>query len=1545
MKRKVSKVKTEESSCDVSSQTINKKEIIPIYVDGNIFEYIKTQVSVKQNLEALSAYYGCLLSLLEKLGGFKPYNDNEVVNKMCELLRSCEEFPQIFNNSQIISCLFKFFNIKLSFSQIETKILEYVKNILITLLDQKNNEAIKLKILEFPNWWILETENSEFVASIAGKFGTRFPNPEVCTLINQSKVSMAGFTSTYDIIFEKWLENLSLCSCTPDENIILQSDLYIHINQENSNIQIEDYALNEIFMIILCCGSYNIRACAAKKITTWLNNARIVKIVMQFIATLIYNMHLNSIPEDSTCLAFLLKLKIKFLISTALRHPDYFHFYVPYFSELFDTYCDYTNATISNFIDRFSESFGYFMIECYLDSAQYKRSLPSYNSIWDSKKHYTIDEKVLKVVYDVQMIYISWFVHCVSSISHTKNKIVNIFFTGLKTILFFRPLSHYIPPPELPTVNFSDYNFIKNQLMYLIFVDNHNIILNLVGLLLPYSNLLFTHTPIILDFFSAIFDFLLDVNAELKTEILHLINVFIQNKFIENIFDFMSLSVPGSDLRLFNACAFYEIQKICIKFFVLSPHIIGPIIFGRFTTTKYIMLTLIFPEMDIKCFSGFENAQVIDSDIQNNIIATKFPLLASSEYLVINVYKNLPTISLELLKDIQDVTRHYSLSAIVLENSIIFKNFIERLWKYSLDKKFNEPQDLFSCFVFVPNLIQRYENKYWANLCPLVLLIYLYMDYLTIFFPSNQIIINKILQSLRTHDLDQEILPLLTSCFDYEFVSYPALILFFALTSKDSTEFDSPYDSNYLNDYFFEIKYNYLLNKITDITTRALYFEFMTQRFEIYFKILNILPSNNNFQLLRWIIKNAQIANNVFHKYSNCYTIVLNTILKNWVDCLDVNDVYACYLLLAMSIDIVNDGSVDPYILMRQKVELMSEHFRFSPDLIKHNTSYKYIFSTKDENLIELFMNRFAFNGEAITDLSSLFEFLQVGSYSSATIKIIVPRILSLFQSNLKITDFSETWIKTTRRVILSSHSKENHSILEALLNTLGMKWPVLSFPISTPSLGPPQNTSISEESNISSTCPTEADMSKEIPPFFYNEQEFELFLESVHDKKYSKNFDLTDMNNINSRLQKCSDICNLIQSHSRDILQIIQSMPHNSLTELISVTDLFNLMVVISQFEVTTFQSYPSKILELISCLYKHPQIYHGEREANESYYRIKNNIPNNSKFNNMLLSCLLYEAVSEGPQNMFEKLSIRFQLWKHIHKSLKLNDIQNIVPSIIDMSKKFQDLLYSEKVVLIFLHLNNSSLFYEYIYDNLDSDNINTIARKIKCTLNDQFSMRILKNCAECFRKNIPDNRSIYLLLVLCKILRLFPLLVIRHLSYFLSTLNLNLKTFSSSTVSEKSEVFFSKYYCLSILVDVIKILEDFKSLDPIDLVLLEKINNYIKSIISKGPPKYDVIMDLSKVDLVISSLKNLINKPSINNDPYKLTFFDVAHWFLNVPIQHIPQLKNYINHLASCLLKIYKRTNRKQFFIETYLPLILYNLVLSPFDRTHYNCIYFK
>ncbi|KAF1743446.1 hypothetical protein MXB_295 [Myxobolus squamalis] len=57
-----------------------------------------------------------------------------------------------------------------------------------------------------------------------------------------------------------------------------------------------------------------------------------------------------------------------------------------------------------------------------------------------------------------------------------------------------------------------------------------------------------------------------------------------------------------------------------------------------------------------------------------------------------------------------------------------------------------------------------------------------------------------------------------------------------------------------------------------------------------------------------------------------------------------------------------------------------------------------------------------------------------------------------------------------------------------------------------------------------------------------------------------------------------------------------------------------------------------------------------------------------------------------------------------------------------------------------------------------------------------------------------------------------------------------------------------------------------------------------------------------------------------------PTKLSIYEVAFWFFNVPLQNISQLRKYMHNLGSIIYQNFINTDSKITFFENYLPLIL-------------------
>ncbi|KAF1742214.1 hypothetical protein MXB_1743, partial [Myxobolus squamalis] len=123
---------------------------------------------------------------------------------------------------------------------------------------------------------------------------------------------MLGLHCRFDGVCDNWFACKAIPCILIDDTVLVNSQFYKK-NCDTSIVHnhMEEYLANEIFLMIVCCGSCAFRSIAPQKILFWLNNARLIKIIMQFIATLVTNFTLNQCPEDIECLIFLLRLKLK----------------------------------------------------------------------------------------------------------------------------------------------------------------------------------------------------------------------------------------------------------------------------------------------------------------------------------------------------------------------------------------------------------------------------------------------------------------------------------------------------------------------------------------------------------------------------------------------------------------------------------------------------------------------------------------------------------------------------------------------------------------------------------------------------------------------------------------------------------------------------------------------------------------------------------------------------------------------------------------------------------------------------------------------------------------------------------------------------------------------------------------------------------------------------------------------------------------------------------------------------------------------------------
>ncbi|KAF1742643.1 hypothetical protein MXB_4533, partial [Myxobolus squamalis] len=392
----------------------------------------------------------------------------------------------------------------------------------------------------------------------------------------------------------------------------------------------------------------------------------------------------------------------------------------------------------------------------------------------------------------------------------------------------------------------------------------------------------------------------------------NLVNLLVQNEFMGKIWDITSLSIPDFDFRLVKIASFFELSRLYLKLFIISPNIIGPIIFERFPTIKYLILVLIFPQINLSSFSDLEGSFTMSREMHLEIMSTKFPNFLPTIYLVLNIHQDVPVIRVELMNELYEFCQNSSIKSMLLEESSFFRNYLERVWRNSLSKRFEEPRNMFSCFVFVPNLLSEAYIKV-DKFPPVLLLIYLYMNYLVIFFRPNKSLIQQIIDYLYNMDFDVSILPFLELGFVNEFIAYPSLILFFLLTSKSKKEYEYLTNSDYLDYYVFEKRYNYLKENIIAILKSSLYFEFSSTRFKIFLKIMKVVPSSRYIQiLLTWVLEKFDL------------------VLK--------------------------------YSLLRDKISVISKSVFFDFDFLKTCPNYGYILDFSDTLLVKIFLNCVVFS-------------------------------------------------------------------------------------------------------------------------------------------------------------------------------------------------------------------------------------------------------------------------------------------------------------------------------------------------------------------------------------------------------------------------------------------------------------------------------------------------------------------------------------------------------------------------------------------------------
>ncbi|KAF1742215.1 hypothetical protein MXB_1744, partial [Myxobolus squamalis] len=100
--------------------------------------------------------------------------------------------------------------------------------------------------------------------------------------------------------------------------------------------------------------------------------------------------------------------KIKCFIDNVLRPLDNSNLYSIFFSIIFKKFPQIENLDPCIFFKFCAESICLCFIQTYYDSAIKKSCLPSYSNKWSQKKIYIIDERIIKSVQEIQLMYLHW---------------------------------------------------------------------------------------------------------------------------------------------------------------------------------------------------------------------------------------------------------------------------------------------------------------------------------------------------------------------------------------------------------------------------------------------------------------------------------------------------------------------------------------------------------------------------------------------------------------------------------------------------------------------------------------------------------------------------------------------------------------------------------------------------------------------------------------------------------------------------------------------------------------------------------------------------------------------------------------------------------------------------------------------------------------------------------------------------------------------------------------------------------------------------------
>ncbi|KII70400.1 hypothetical protein RF11_00185 [Thelohanellus kitauei] len=1188
-----------------------------------------------------------------------------------------------------------------------------------------------------------------------------------------------------------------------------------------------------------------------------------------------------------------------------------------FLKKLFET--SFESMNFNFFIVQASKTIGFLFLEYCFENLKAADQLPSQSP----SRSVVLDDQLVQCFHNARLIFLTSIAKFLSALNVVPDNIASNVCIGIRNILLIQPVHYYFPVCYQSRIVEVDYEFVKHQLILLIVSNDFNIISNILELISHFSVTFSQCDDEILRIFATVFDFLLNLEPEYDTFVHDFANAMLQGNVIDSLFHvchrpphrISKQDIPFSQTnhhlaeeingwndadkgtsdvsasKHLKITTFITLQKIYIKLFLMSPKSVGSIIFQKYLCIKYIVLSCVFPGIEPNKYLEFEDAKL------SRVICYSDPSFEVDNYILIDLTRNIFDFS--NFPSFVDNSQKHLFSNLIYENYEFLNIFMERLWHFSIEK--HNPFTAVSLLSFIPHFMHQCPVDRITQLPVMLQIMYLSLSYFKCFLQEN---LSKLLiVCLQETDFTQ-ILGHLNIMLTNRHFANAGLLLFFILTSQIKDVSDYLNDFSYLESYIFDVKFQYLRDTLVSAIERAFLVEKSPIILTIDFWFMKLVSSETYFNTILNLVKGHHRLVSVLVKdHPRAFRSISNLLMNFWPLSISEDDIFAVELLLSLK----NDIDDDSYSTLRNKLFQISDSFHFRPEYYLTSIQFGHIIKSNDLDLVNFFVEHVSFeNNEPSIDF--LVKSLEITQYASSSFIIVIRKLFSLveFTVHQKWSSFPR-WCQSVREILIVQKNALNADIIRQLTTIFSITQPL----VARKTINPISETNgwvfVHTYHQISQSTSSPSQITKSS----FEDSNIEVLSEGDSVKHGQIEYVLP------SSLSDCEISLLLQEQVENDPLTALASIKKGKyyVNHYLSYQTLLKFLNRLSEMKCHQFTHYSGEVLNIICSLHLHPQLFISRRTIEVTRDLLNEQLPNHPKFAKRLFHYLVLEIINGDFDNLTSKLEERYFIWIYVLKQLDHIKIEGILNKHIEEATKFDELIPSIQILLIFVNLNCPNAFYDRIYENFDFCMFYKLCSRIKQTYTDESTMKLLKKAFDCISVREPDTGSQLRFLNFCKIFKLYPLLIIKNFSYFLTCLHLSLKTASLPNPNVNK----NRQEAILVMQEILKILQQFPVSEK-DEIQMRKINIIFDLVMEKeGTCEVNIESDI--VDLLIVKFKE-------NEMFNKLTILPimVAYWLIIHPIQSIPALKNQMVFIGDCLFRTCRKSLSITAFIKSYISLFV-------------------